>query len=161
VLHLLLNEWTVDRISAIYEFEEAELVSLLAKLDRLGLIYLKPHNVVKLRVSPRMSWGRQEAVRARYERMVREEFLGSRFDKSEEVLRFEVRELTRGSIVAMQDKIDRLVVEMQELADKDATRPPDSKSSVGCLVAARPWVFSVLASLKRRELAVWQASGGK
>lgn len=151
VFHLLLNDWAPERIEACYLIEKAQMISLLAKLDRVGLIELKPHNVIRLRVSPRLSWGRQKEVRARYERTVREEFLSAPFDRPDDVLRFDVRELTPASIAALQEKIESLAIELQELAGRDANEPTDRKVSVGCLVAARPWVFSVLTALRRRE----------
>jgi len=154
VFHLLLNEWTADRIVAAYSIDEPALISLLARLDRLGLIELKPGNLVRLRVSPRLSWDRQRRVRLRYESLVRDEFLASSFDRPDEVLRFEVRELTRSSIVALQEKIERLAEEVQKFAEGDALQPIETKLSVGCLLAARPWVFSVVAALQRRVPAV-------
>jgi len=153
VLHLLMSEWSPDQIRSTYEFDKAEIVSILARLDRLGLITLKPNNLVKVRVSPRMSWGQQKGVRTRYERMVREEFLDSRFEGADQLLCFEVRELTHGSIAVMLNKIQRVADDIQEMADRDATQPSTSKVSVGCLLSARPWVFSVLAALKRRAPA--------
>lgn len=150
IFHLLLNDWTADAIRHSYALKEAEMVGLLAKLDRLGLIELRPRNVVRLRISPRLSWGRQKEIRARYERTVRDEFLSSGFDRPDEVLRFEVRELSAASISALQEKIERLAIEIQELAGKDAQLPADKRISVGCLIAARPWVFSILAALRRR-----------
>jgi transcriptional regulator with XRE-family HTH domain len=149
VFHLLLNDWEAERIRASYSIEAPQMVLLLSTLERLGLIELKPGNLVKLRISPRMSWSRQRQVRSRYEKIVREEFLDSRFDRSGEILRFEVRELTQASIEILQEKIGKLAAEIQELADRDAASPSESRRSVGCLLTARPWVFSVLTSLER------------
>ena len=153
VFHLLLNEWTAERIVAAYTIDEPSLVALLARLDRLGLIELKPGNAVRLRVSPRLSWDRQPRVRVAYERRVRDEFLASPFDKPDEMLRFEARELTRASLMALQEKIERLAADVQTFAQRDALQPFETKISVGCLFAARPWVFSVVSALQRRTPA--------
>jgi hypothetical protein len=85
---------------------------------------------------------------------VRDDFLDSSFERSGEILRFEVRELTRASIAVLQEKIERLAMEIQELAERDASHPSESRHSVGCLLTARPWVFSVLATLAKRRQVV-------
>jgi transcriptional regulator with XRE-family HTH domain len=150
VFHLLLNGWTVARICDSYEIAEARAVTYLATLDRLGLIELRQHNSIRLRISRQLSSGDKGAVRNRYEHMVRDEFFSSRFDGQNDAFRFDVREISPASILALRENVERLAREFQELAERDAGLPEEDKLSVGCLVAARPWVFSVLAALRRR-----------
>jgi len=80
LLHLLLNDWTFRDIVAEYQLAEAELVRMLVRLDRLGVIELQPGNRVRLRCPKDLAWRPGGAVWATHERRVLEEFFGAGFD---------------------------------------------------------------------------------
>ena len=75
VFHLLLSEWTAVEILADYALTEAELVRLLARLERLGLIELAPGNRVRLRCARHVDWRSDGPVRRAYAERVLREFL--------------------------------------------------------------------------------------
>lgn len=64
------------------------------------------------------------------------------------LLRFEVRELSEASIQVIRRKLERVVHEVAELAELDASLPSARKRSVGIAAAMRPWVFSLAEALK-------------
>jgi hypothetical protein len=48
-------------------------------------------------------------------------------------------------------KLERVAYEFRDLAELDRTLPSRDKRSIGVLLAARPWVFSMFESLRRSE----------
>jgi DNA-binding Xre family transcriptional regulator len=163
LLHLLLNDWTFREILAEYALSEAELVRLLARLDRLRVIELQPGNRVRLRCPKNLAWRPGGAVWATHERRVVDEFFNADFDDARAHRgdarahrRFEVRELAPASLAVLRRKLDKLAAEFNELAEMDSVLRPAERVSVGLVAACRPWVFSVSHALKRRA-----AVGGK
>jgi transcriptional regulator with XRE-family HTH domain len=150
VFHLLLSEWTVPEILADYALTEAELVRLLVRLERLGLIELAPGNRVRLRCARHVDWRRDGPVRRAYAERVLKEFLPSGTAGAED-LRFEVRELSAASLALVRRRLERLAAEFNELAELDGTLPRRERTSVGLALACRPWVLSATAALRRRE----------
>lgn len=150
VFHLLLNDYTLADICRDYEIDEPEGFRLLHRLDRLGLIELRPGNAVRLRVSRRLAWRADGPVRVLYDERIAGEFMNARFDGEGETLRFETRELSAASQAVMRRKIERLAAEFNELAEIDAALPPRERQSVAVMLAIRPWVFSLVSALKRR-----------
>jgi transcriptional regulator with XRE-family HTH domain len=150
VFHLLLSEWTVPEILADYALTEAELVRLLVRLERLGLIELAPGNRVRLRCARHVDWRRDGPVRRAYAERVLKEFLPSGAAGTED-LRFEVRELSAASLALVRRRLERLAAEFNELAELDGTLPRRERTSVGLALACRPWVLSATAALRRRE----------
>jgi|TARA_Y100000310_G_C20668437_1_gene808937 transcriptional regulator with XRE-family HTH domain len=148
--YLIVAGWAPEEIVAEYEIETLESIRLLAALDRLGLIELLPGNRVRLLTSHNIEWLRKGPVRRAYERMAREEFLDSAFDKDHATFRALTGELSAESIVVMERKLKQLRASFEEMVDIDRQVPSDSKQSVGLMLALRPWVFSVLRTRQRK-----------
>ena len=53
---------------------------------------------------------------------------------------------------------ERLAAEFNELAEVDSTLPARRREGVGLLLACRPWTFSAMMALRRRDQAVGQRS---
>lgn len=148
VFHLLCQGWRTAAIGEGYGLRQPELVQLLAALDRLRLVELLPGNHVRLRVPRDFSWRDDGPVRARYLQMASREFLQDDFSGAEARFALEIRELGEASAVILQRKLDKLVEEFKEAAELDVSLPPEQRRSIGMLVALRPWVFSLVDSLR-------------
>src|SRR3546814_5724575 len=72
----------------------------------------------------------------------------------------EVRELGDSSIAVLRRKLEHLAAEFREMAAIDATLPPERRRSAGMLLALRPWVFSLLDSLRGAESGQTDAGKG-
>ncbi|XIG22289.1 helix-turn-helix transcriptional regulator [Lysobacter enzymogenes] len=148
VFHLLCQGWQSAAIGADYGLRKPELVRLLAQLDKLRLIELLPGDRTRLRVPRDFSWRDDGPVRARYFQLASREFLNHGFDGGEAFFALEIRELSEASAATLRRKLDKLVAEFKEAADLDIGLPPERRRSVGMLAASRPWVFSLVESLR-------------
>lgn len=148
VFHLLCNDWEVPAIRREFGLDGPEATLLLARLDGLRLIELLPGDRVRLRVARDFQWREGGPVRIRYAQAATREFLRDPFHGREALLAMEVRELGDSSLAVLQRKLEHLAIEFREMALVDAGLPREQKSSVGMLLALRPWVFSLLDSLR-------------
>jgi transcriptional regulator with XRE-family HTH domain len=147
--YLLVNGWIPSRIKRRLRMEELQSNMALLKLNRLKLIELFSRNRVRLLTARTIAWRKNGPVRRQYEQQVRDEFLGVDFDGAGGQLKFETAELSESSAKILQRRIDKLVAEFHELAEVDVALPDEQRRSVGFLVAARPWVFSLFAERPR------------
>ncbi|MDH5181982.1 MAG: helix-turn-helix transcriptional regulator [Gammaproteobacteria bacterium] len=141
--YLLLNGWSPDRIATDYELSTPAAIKLLTTLDKLKLIELLPGNKVRLLTARTINWRRGGPVRKKYEQQVMAEFLNSRFEGPETLLRFESTELSAATISIINKKIDALIREMEDLAEADTLLPPTERKNAGLMIAFRPWTFSL------------------
>jgi len=151
VFHLLCNDWTVPAIRREFGLDGPEATLLLARLDRLGLVELLPRDRVRLRVARDFEWREDGPVRRRYAQVATGEFLRDAFAGRDALLVMEVRELGDSSVAVLRRKLEQLAAEYREMAALDATLPPARRRSVGMLLGLRPWVFSLLDSLRGSE----------
>ncbi len=121
------------------------------QLHSLGLIEMRSKLRARARTSSAIKWRKDGPVSRLYERQVRQEFLQSPFSTSNEALHFRSAELSEESRRVLIRKLDRLASEFRDLAELDRTLPSRDKRSIGVLLAARPWVFSMFESLRRSE----------
>ncbi len=153
LFHLLVQGWKLADIASQYGFRGTDRTLLLTRLDHLGLIELLPQDRLRLRVPRDFRWRSQGPIRRRYGAEVLREFLLDRFSGERALLRFEIRELSEASLQVLRRKLEKLALEVGELAELDALLPVERKHSVGVAMALRPWVFSLATALK-------QAAGG-
>ena len=150
VFYLLFNDWQPADIRAHYTLTQAEILKLVLRLERLGLVDLMPHDKVKLRVPKTLRLRRDGPVRAVHGPSVMADFMGADFEKARGLFRFEVRELSKASIALLEKRIARLATELNELAELDAYLPADDRETVGMALAIRPYVVSWAMGLKPR-----------
>ena len=74
-----LGHWNVEQVVDTYKLSEAECITLLAELDRLGLIELKPLNRYQLRVSNAFRWLPDGPVQHFFREHVVEDYFAGRF----------------------------------------------------------------------------------
>ena len=158
VFWLLLNGWRFAEIVEAYIITRTELTLALAKFERARLIDWEAGERVRLRVAKDFVWRAGGPVKKAYGLRVTTEFLRSRFSGPLELLRFEARDLSPASAAMLRRRLERLAAEFNELAEVDSTLPARGREGVGLLLACRPWAFSVVNALKKRNQALGQRS---
>jgi hypothetical protein len=141
--HLILNGWEFDRINDAFGWSEPEVIKIFTTLDKLNLISLLPNNKVKTLTAHNIRWRKDGAVRKCHEQLAFSEILNDRFGKEDQLLDFEVLELSPASINILKRKMEMLLREVNDLAMMDHSLKQGMKESTGILLAMRPWVFSL------------------
>ena len=80
-----------------------------------------------------------------------DDFMQSQFNHPNEYLVFAPGQFSRASLRIIRKKIDNLIKEYNQLAEMDATLPIKGRYSTGLLIGFRPWVFTMIANLRRKK----------
>jgi hypothetical protein len=77
--------------------------------------------------------------------------MDSSFGLPNEHLVFTPGQFSKASLQIIQKKIENLVKEYNQLAEMDSTLPIKGRHSTGLFIGFRPWVYSVIANLRRHR----------
>lgn len=152
--YFLVNGWTLAYITAHYEISDQEVTRMLTALDRMGLIELHPANRFRLLVSQNVFWRKGGPLWQLYQEKIMGDFLDHAFELPGDRLMFSPGVLSQASMKIILKKIDDLTRQFNELAEMDAALPIEGRYSCGLVVGFRPWVFSMIADLRRRKPAL-------
>src|SRR5262245_13949583 len=152
--YLLLNGRTTAEILTRMGASERELRRLYVKLDNANLIELLPELRTRLRVGPAVIWRVDGPVHRAYQEKVKQEFLQSDFQGTNELLQFRSAELSDASMRILHRKLEQLARDFADLATLDVRLPVREKKNVAMLFAFRPWVFSMFDALAAPPAAV-------
>ena len=150
VFWLIQNQWSFAEILAAFAISRPELTSAYARLERLRLIRWGPGERARLTVRRDFRWRDGGPVKKTYGPRVMSEFLAARFKQPLEFLRFESRVMSPESAAVLKRRLERVVMDFNELAEVDSSVPSGRRIAVALLAACRPWEFSVVNALKRR-----------
>jgi hypothetical protein len=134
-----------------YRFSEAELVGLLTRLDRLGIIDLLHGNRIKVRLARNFTWRKAGPIQRFFEERVQEQFFDSAF-----LDRGEMRVMVQGSLSAksnelLQQRIRKLAEEFDALVEEDRSLDRTLRDGTTLVMAMRPWEFAQFAALRRKN----------
>jgi len=150
VFWLLQNNWSFDEILAAYTISRAQLTAFFARLDRMKLIRWGPLERARLLVRRDFHWRDSGPVKKTYGSQIMREFLDARFKAPLEFMRFETRVLSAESAAVLKRRLERVVMDFNELAEVDSSVPSGKRLGIAMVAACRPWEFSALIALKRR-----------
>jgi DNA-binding Xre family transcriptional regulator len=144
-----LNKWTMDDIVSFYDISEGECFRKLARLDRLKIIDLLPHNRIKVRVAANFTWRQNGPIQAFFQRKIGQEFLSGRFSRDDECLIVLNGMLSPRSNAEFQRKLKRLAWEFDLLNTDDAALPLEQRGGVTMVMALRGWQYGLLHPLRK------------
>ena len=150
VFYLLFNDWQPRDIHERYVLTRAEVLKLVLKLERLGLVDLLAHDKVKLKVPKTLRLRLDGPIRDAHGRGVIASFIEADFEDAGGLFRFEVRELSRASVALLTRRVERLALEFNELAELDSYLPSGERETIGMALGIRPYVVSWAMGLKPR-----------
>lgn len=144
-----LGHWSYEQIVETYQISEAECVSCLARLDRLGLIELKPLNRYRLHVSRTFRWQPDGPVQQLMRQHVVPDYFAGRFDGPGETLLLVHGRLSEASAQVMEQRIQQLAAELARLHQEDQRRPPEQRDGYTLLLGLRSWEFAQFTAMRR------------
>ena len=150
-LYFLLNGWSVSQVVEDYQYSEPEAVRMLGKLERLGLLEVHPYNRVRLLIPTNAFWQNNGPLWQATHQMFIDDFMDSSFNLPNERLEFIPGQFSEASLKIIRKKIENLVKEYNQLAEMDSSLPIKGRYSTGLFIGFRPWVYSVIADLRRRR----------
>jgi hypothetical protein len=144
-----LNLLTVAQIVATYRLSEAQVVAYLLRLDRIGILELRPNNRVKLLIARTFRWIPNGPIQAFFREQAYADFLDARFDGDGELLQLVNLMLTPRSAAALRERLRQVAAEFSQQHQDDARLPFAERHTVTLMLAARPWMPESFKALLR------------
>ena len=144
-----LGHWSLEQVIETYRLTEAECITLLAELDRLGLIELKPLNRYSLRVSNAFRWLPDGPVQRFFREHVVADYFAGGFNRPGEALMCLPARLSSASAQELGQKIAQLAGELARLHRNDRRLPLADREGYTLLLGFRSWEFAAFTALRR------------
>jgi len=144
-----LGHWTFEQIVDNYRLTEAECISAMAELDRLGLIELRPLNRYGMRVSHAFHWLPDGPVQRFFREYMVPDYFAGRFDGPGETLMCLPARLSPASAAEVAQKIAQLAAELARLHKHDRRLPAEERDGMSLVVGFRSWEFAAFTALRR------------
>lgn len=145
-----LNHWTFQKIMDTYKISEAECISQLLRLERIGMIQLLPENRVKLKISREFSWLPGGPIHQFFRERAQTDFLNTDFNQPGEILRFQHAMISPSANLRFQQRLQRLITEFAELHEGGIHAPAYTRFGTSLFIAMRPWEPMVFQALRHK-----------
>jgi transcriptional regulator with XRE-family HTH domain len=145
----VLSYWDFEQIVQTYQISDAECTAALIKLDKLGVIDLKPLNRYRLKVAKTFRWRSDGPIRQFFLQHIVGEYFGGRFDREGENLMMVHGNINRAIAPVFAERIARLGQDFaqQHMADKKID--PKHRDGFTMIMGFRRWEFSAFTGLRR------------
>lgn len=148
--YMMLQEGrTPQKIEKEYQIHSSESKKYLFQLDRLNLIELHPRDKVKLKRQGFLRFRRDGPVGKALFDQTKQNYLNYDF-RPEDYIRFVLIKMSAPSLAKYKAKLERLVMEMQEESRYEVEHNVPVLDA-GVLMAFRPWQYSYMGAIKKKE----------
>lgn len=144
-----LGHWSLEQIVETYAVDEPACVGALARLDRLGLIELRPLNRYRLRVSRTFRWQPDGPVQQFFRENVVPDYFAGRFDGPGETLLFVHGRLSAASAQELVQRAQQLGGELARLHQEDQRLRPEDRDGCTLMVGLRSWELAAFTAMRR------------
>ncbi len=144
----VMNLMRFEEIAGTYRMDEARLLSLLLKLERIGFLDLHEHNRIRLLVSNAFAWIPDGPI-MRYFKSQALDFFDHAFDGPGELLRTVNVRISQEARVAMVSRLEQIVREYSEQHNADSRLPLDERPPLSVCLAARCWEPELFKEFRR------------
>ena len=144
-----LSQWTFESITREYAFSDAECIGHLTRLDRLGIIELKPHNRYALKVAKGFRWRPHGPVMRYFREHVAADYLSGGFDGDGELIMLVHGEITKPLAMSLVERLQRVGQDFAQGHVSEQKLPDDERTPYTLLVGMRSWLFAAFRDLKR------------
>lgn len=144
-----MNHISFDDIVMYYNMSEVEVTKYLLRLDKIGFLELLPNNRVKLLIARTFSWIANGPIQSYFRHEAAGDYLDSRFDGEDEVLRLVNVMLSKQSCGALLERLKQVAAEFAQQHQHEIRLPLEQRHAISFIVAARPWVPQAFKTLLR------------
>jgi transcriptional regulator with XRE-family HTH domain len=144
-----VGQWSLAQIVETYELTEAACVKSLVRLDRLGLIELKPANRYRMKVSRAFRWRPDGPVQHYFRAVVVGDYFGGRFDDPGETLLLVSARVSQPSAIDLVQKIQQLAGELARRHELDQRLDPADRDGYTLVVGLRSWELAAFTAMRR------------
>ena len=145
----VLSGWTLEQMTAAYRLSVAEVIKYLARLDRIGIIELKPLNRYRLKVSKTFRWRAHGPVMQYFREHVVLDYFGGGFERQGEHLQLVHGTISRALAPAFVERLQRLAQDFAQQHQTDQKLKAAAVEGYTLVLAMRRWELEAFARLRR------------
>ena len=145
----VLSQWTLEQITTSYRLTEAEGITCLAQLDRIGIIELKPLNRYRLKLAKTFRWRPHGAVMGYFRDHAVLDYFSGGFDGNGEGMLLVHGSISRTLAPSFLDRMQRVAQDFAQQHQADQKLLEKDREGYTLLLAMRRWEFEAFAGLRR------------
>jgi len=145
----VMSGWTLEQMSAAYRLSAAEVIKYLARLDRIGIIELKPLNRYRLKVAKTFRWRPHGPVMQYFREHVVLDYFSGSFDRDDEHLQLVHGTISRALASSFVERMQRLEQDFTQQHQTDQKLKAAEVEGYTLVLAMRRWEFEAFARLRR------------
>ena len=145
-----MNQIGFDDMVRYYDLSEVEATKYLLRLDKIGFLELLPNNRVKLLIARTFGWIPNGPIQSYFRHEAAADYLDSRFDGPDEVLRLVNVMLSKQSAAVLLERLKQVAAEFSQQHQHETRLPLEQRHAISFMVAARPWVPRAFKAMLRQ-----------
>ena len=149
VTYLVVSGYGFGDVLARYRLDEHELVTVLARLDRMGIAELLPGNRIRSRLATDFAWQPDGPIERYFRTRVQGRFFAGDFAGSDASRVVRTADLSDASLEQLRARVDSIGRLFDDLAREDRRRGLARRRGTLMVLAVKPWQFDVFKSLER------------
>ena len=149
VAYCLVNHWSVDEIIERYNIDQLEVITLLAKLDKMKLIELLPNNKVRLLMANNFHWQPNGPIEKYFRAQVQTEFFNTSFDEDGALRVVKNGVLSKKGQLDLHHRLKMVDALFDEISLEERRLPLKERQGVTMILAIRSWQLSVFTDIER------------
>ena len=150
VAYCLVNHWKVAEIVARYDIGDTEVITLLARLDKMLLIELQPNNRVRRLIANNFSWHPNGPIETYFRSTIQTDFFDTSFDQDGALRVVKNGVLTIKGQADLRNRLKMIDSLFDELAEQERKTPISERNGVTMILAIRNWQLSIFTDLERK-----------
>jgi transcriptional regulator with XRE-family HTH domain len=143
-----LSQWTFEQIVEAYRITEPELVSRLVKLDKLGVIELKPLNRYRLKVAKTFRWHSTGPLMKYFREAVLPDYFSGDFARDGEAVHLVHGSISESIAPNFVERLRRLGADFSAQHLSDQKLKTEQKHGYTLILAMRQWEFAPFSELR-------------
>ena len=144
-----LSQWSLENITHTYQLSEAECVRHLVRLDKLGVIELRPGNRYRLLLSKSMKWQPRGPIMEFFRRQAAPEYFSGSFDGPFELLSLVHGRISAADAALLNERLARVVQDFAQQHLADQKLPEAQRLPFTLVLGMRSWWFKPFEEFRR------------
>ena len=145
----VLSQWTLEQITSAYRMTEAECITYLAQLDRIGIIELKPLNRYRLKLAKTFRWRPHGAVMDYFRENALLDYFKGGFNHHGEGMLLVHGAISRSLAPSFMDRMQKVAQDFAQQHQTDQKLEGKDREGYTLLLAMRSWEFEAFSLLRR------------
>lgn len=145
----VLSQWTPEQITTAYRLTQAECVTYLAQLDRIGIIELRPLNRYRLKLAKTFRWRPHGPVMNYFREHALLDYFGGGFDGTGEGMLLVHGSVSRTLAPMFMERLQRVAQDFAQQHQTDQKLAEADREGYTLVLAMRSWEFESFGLLRR------------